>query len=399
MDPSYFLYNSQKIPQYDGLNRSLTDSDDSTVTDGNLTTHSPNVLTKTSDTLEESWFSQEELSILQEETRTHFIPVHVSVRNENDFLNQNPRNKSNNITIRRDNKLIEALSLPIFSVYNMRSIWSKLSSLGEDMVERDCDFSILSEVWEKKENIKHQARIEELLEMKDTKYFSTARPGTKRGGGAAITARGNRFHITKLNIDIPKPLEVVWCLFRPKIIHGGVSKLIACSFYSPPNSRKKAKLIDHMAVTIHRLKVSHPKASFIIAGDKNDLNEKDILGICPSFRQIVLKPTRKNKTLTIVITDLHRFFHEPFIIPPVPVDDGATGVPSDHQGVLVLPLGTATPKAKTKKPITIRPIMQSALENFGQTIVKEEWSFLESSLSSSTQVERFQDFCSNLVEN
>ena len=43
--------------------------------------------------------------------------------------------------------------------------------------------------------------------------------------------------------------------------------------------------------------------------------------------------------------------------------------------------------------------MQSALENFGQTIVKEEWSFLESSLSSSTQVERFQDFCSNLVEN
>ena len=92
-----------------------------------------------------------------------------------------------------------------------------------------------------------------------------------------------------------------------------------------------------MSVTINRLKIVHPKASFIIAGDKNDLNEKEILSICPAFRQIVLKPTRKEKTLTIVITDLHRYFQEPFIIPPVPVDEGATGVPSDHQGVLIIP--------------------------------------------------------------
>ena len=58
---------------------------------------------------------------------------------------------------------MEALSLPIFSVYNMRSIWSKLNSLASDMDDRDTDISILSEVWEKKENVRHQAKIEELL--------------------------------------------------------------------------------------------------------------------------------------------------------------------------------------------------------------------------------------------
>ena len=207
--------------------------------------------------------------------------------------------------------------------------------------------------------------------MKDTKYFSTARPGVKRGGGAAITARGNKFYISKLNIEIPKPLEIVWALLRPKVIIGGVSKIVICSFYSPPNSRKKSALIDHMMITINKLKILHPKASFIIAGDKNDLNEHEILSISPSFRQIVLKPTRKNKTLTVVITDLHRFFQEPIIIPPVPVDVGATGVPSDHQGVLVLPLNNNPTTAKQKKLITVRPIKESDLDRFGQTIVQE----------------------------
>ena len=63
------------------------------------------------------------------------------------------------------------------------------------MSERDTDLSILSEVWKKKENLKHKRKIEEMFEMIDIQYFSTARPGTKRGGGAAITAKGNRFHI------------------------------------------------------------------------------------------------------------------------------------------------------------------------------------------------------------
>ena len=35
----------------------------------------------------------------------------------------------------------------------------------EDMVERSVHLSILSEVWEKKENPEHQAKLEELLEL------------------------------------------------------------------------------------------------------------------------------------------------------------------------------------------------------------------------------------------
>ena len=243
-----------------------------------MSTHSSEVLSNLSissnSTLseEESLFRPDKPSILLEHQH---IPVHISIRSQANHHNLKPhqdRLYRNNITIRRDNKLLEAMSLTVFSVYNMRSIWSKLSSLAEDMDNRDSDIAILSEVWEKKENVRHQNKIVELFELKDTKYFSTARPGVMRGGGAAITARGNKFYKSKLNIDIPKPLEVVWGLLKPKTILGGVSKIGICSFYCPPSSMKKTALIDHLTININKLKIIHPKAFFIIAGDKNDLN-------------------------------------------------------------------------------------------------------------------------------
>ena len=85
---------------------------------------------------------------------------------------------------------------------------------------------LLSEVWEKTENKLHQKRLEELFQMEEISYLSTACPGTKRGGGAAIAAESSKFFISKLNIDIPKPLEIVWSLLRPKNISGSINKII-----------------------------------------------------------------------------------------------------------------------------------------------------------------------------
>ena len=100
-----------------------------------------------------SWFSQpDDVSLLEGLP----IPVHAGYRPA--LPSWTPRRKShfkNNITIKRDNRYLEAMSLPTFSVYNMRSLWSKLSSLAEDMSERSTDFTILAEVWEQRENLKH----------------------------------------------------------------------------------------------------------------------------------------------------------------------------------------------------------------------------------------------------
>ena len=177
----YLPHNSFIIPQYDGLNLSLSDCSIS-VTDLSLILSNSSISSICNLSNEESWYSQDEPSILLDHQH---IPVHISLRSQENHQHQKPhpdRKHSNNITVRRDNKLLEAMSLPVFSVYNMRSIWSKLSSLAEDMDNRDSDIAILSEVWEKKENVRHQNKIVELFELRDTKYFSTARPGAKHGG-------------------------------------------------------------------------------------------------------------------------------------------------------------------------------------------------------------------------
>ena len=115
------------IPQCDGLDISCSES---SVSEG------MNPPSKSSTTLpgETSWFSQCDASSLEEPPHPKSIPVHIGYRPVQEDYQQGSQSyggsHSNNIYGRRDNRLIEGLSLPIFSVYNMRSIWSKLDSLS-----------------------------------------------------------------------------------------------------------------------------------------------------------------------------------------------------------------------------------------------------------------------------
>ena len=376
------------IPQTDG-NTSFLDTSSSKSTSASLSSLcDENILSQT------SWFSQNSVVNLETQQRT-FISVRISDRTDK----APPENRQPNLkVIRRNDKCIDASNLPVIASFNMRSLWSKLNCLADEILERDVEICFLSEVWEEKENKMHAAKIEELYEMKNIIYFSTPRPGTKRGGGAALAFHSNNFSVAKLTISIPKPLEVVWALVKPLKPVGKVTKIIVCSFYSPPNSRKNKQLVEHIANTYNDLKLQHPDASIIISGDKNNLDETTILSLSPQFRQIVSRNTRKNNLLTIIITDLHMFFKVPLIIPPVPVDDGAPGVPSDHDGVLALPLRMSDMSRGTEsRTYKIRPMPQSLVMQFGSSLVEENWSFLETEKSPTELVTEFENFTSEMV--
>ena len=154
----------------------------------------------------------------------------------------------------------------------MRSLFPKIGNFSLDMTERKTDIGFLTEVWEKKENKKHQFKLEEMLEMKGVKYISTPRPGAQRGGGAAIAVRMEKFNISKLNIPIPKSVEVVWGLLKPKVISGKITVIIVCCFYSPPKSRKNPVLLEHITLTLQSLLSTYPQAGVIISGDINNID-------------------------------------------------------------------------------------------------------------------------------
>ena len=322
------------------------------------------------------------------------IPTLVGYRPSKVIYERPPHSRK---TIRRDNKTLQALTLPRITNYNMRSLFPKLGNFAQDMIERESDISFLTEVWQKQENKKHKARLEELLEMSGIKYISTPRPGAQRGGGAAIAVRLDKFTISKLNIAIPRSVEVVWGLLKPKVADGKISTIIVCCFYSQPRSRKNGVLVDHITVTLQSLLNIHNNAGIIISGDRNNIDIPVLLSIDPSLRQTVRHPTRGLRVLDVIVTNLARFFNEPVIIPPITPDQPGVGVPSDHSGVSAEPnISQGQPAQRTTVRKMIRPLPESLLDIFEMRLSSINFDML-CEMPVQQMVDTFQNVVNSLL--
>ena len=139
--------------------------------------------------------------------------------------------------------------LPNIALYNARSLWPKIKNFVTEVHEREIDICLITEVWENSESKEHKNKIEYLMEMKGIKYISTPRSNARRGGGTAIAANLSSYKLTKLEIIVPSPIEVVWGLLQPRKVNCIRKEIIICSFYSPPKSKKNALLIDCLLYT------------------------------------------------------------------------------------------------------------------------------------------------------
>ena len=163
-------------------------------------------------------------------------------------------------------------------------------------------------------------------------------------------------------------------MIKPK--SEGDFTIIACALYSPPKSRKKTKLLNFIAAKYHQLKIKYPDAYFILGGDVNDLNIQGILNISSNFKQIVKKPTRKDKILSVIITDLHQYYKEPEILPPIQPDILGKGKPSDHSTPFAEPIvDWGNNKSRKYETKVIRRMPQSGIQKFGQWIIQLLASF------------------------
>ena len=295
-------------------------------------------------------------------------------------------------TVRRNSKLVDALSVPRMTLYNMRSAWSKLDNLAEDMRMRKTDLCVLTEVWQVAENVKHQEAIEELLELHGVKYVSTPRPGARRGGGTALACSEEYFHMSKLNIAIPKPLEACFTILRPKKPTGKITKFICCSFYSPPRSPHRNKLAEFLVDTLGRLRQEHPGSRVILAGDRNDLRSEAITDLDPTLKQLVKHFTNKkgDKVLDVILTDCRDLLQEPSLLPPLQVDDNKKGEDSDHKGVQCLPRSNLSSEGgKIREKIVLRRFPESKIIDFGIALAQEDWRVIRDEMNVDEMVNAF----------
>lgn len=235
--------------------------------------------------------------------------------------------------------------------------------------------------------------------MKGINFILTPRPDGRRGGGVAISFPGTRFNVTKLNVNIPNPLECLFALVRPIQNQAGkLKKILAVCFYSPPRSRKNSQLIDLMTVEISRLRVQHNRCGVKICGDRNDLEIEELMPGDPTLRQIVIHNTSKNKdkVLDVVVTNLYAGYQDLVLLHAVQVYPGRQGVSSDHARLEVKPrTNLSASKARPKKDsFMVLRMPNSLLAGYGP----EDWSFLQAGRSPAELVEAFQAYASRLVD-
>ena len=137
-----------------------------------------------------------------------------------------------------------------------------------------------------------------------------------------------------------------------------------------------------------------------MSGDRNDLSIARLLGTDPALSQTVLKGTRGQNILTVILTDLHLFYEEPQIVSPIDVDDPTKpGVPSDHNGVVMTPHTAMSQPVRRQKYIrTVRPITNSAINNIGQVLVDEEWNFMDPNLTPTELTELFEFYTGGIID-
>ena len=295
----------------------------------------------------------------------------------------NSESDSTNTSSSGMDKVAASAYLPTIASYNVRSLFPKLGNIITDILERGITLGFFSEIWERSENKKHKSEIENMLESHGLKYISTPRP---RGwGGAAIIANQEYFKLEKIDISIPHNLEVVWGLLSSKSDAAKFKKMIVCSFYSPPKSKKNKKLADHLVTTLHMLATKHPQAPILMGSDKNSMDIRPILNCGLKIRQVVDLPTRKGKILDIILMNIPQCYNSPDIIPPVPCDNPEDGVPSDHWVPVCYPhTARHQPPKRRFRTVSYRPLPEEGVRKYGRWITDKncETQYRRESLTS-----------------
>lgn len=210
-----------------------------------------------------------------------------------------------------------------------------------------------------------------------------------------------KFTAKKPDIFVPGSLEVVWSMIQPKkgTQLTTFKEIIVAGFYSPPGKGKNSALQDHLTTTANSLLSRFPKAGLIIGGDRNCMNISPVITALPRTLQIVTKHTHNDKTLDIILTNLHQFYAVPVVLPPMKPDNPIKHKSSDHKYALAVPLNISTNKNTREYTMkTVRSTSESARQTFGAWMLSENWKLVEDATNPTDKVNELRRILNEKVD-
>ena len=137
-------------------------------------------------------------------------------------------------------------------------------------------------------------------------------------------------------------------------------------------------------------------AAFYLGGDKNDLPLASLIQGLPKFVQTL--SNYGEKIIDVILMNCSQFYAVPEISLPLLPDNSKHAKPSDHSVPVARPLCLAAqPVSNVYMEKTCRPLPDSAVREFMQWILTENWESVPLSGSTTAQVQAYENFVENKV--
>ena len=305
------------------------------------------------------------------------IPIVIN-RRKTTFLQPNKTQNKNNLkTIKRSNKVMQALKLPTVMNLNPRSIYNKVNEFHNFVKEELIDCILMSESWEPLEQ-----PLDEIINLPIYTVISNPHQRKGTGGRPALIINNSKYNVKNLTqslIEIPWGVEATWAIISPQNLtsDSSIKKIALCSFYSKPKSKKKSLLLDHINQAFNIISSKYGDGlHYIISGDSNDLKLDNILNLSHNMKQLVSNVTRlaPPAMLDPIISTLGAYYQQPACLPPLDPDPDSNGSPSDHLIVVMRPIDTLNNKpGRTFREVKVRPLTKSGLSKFQSWIQEQTW--------------------------
>ena len=168
--------------------------------------------------------------------------------------------------------------------------------------------------------------------------------------------------------------EALWADLRPRHLPRGFSNIIVGVVYQYPDANDAA-MKDYLMSSLVSLEATYPNCAFILAGDFNRTFLPMIQSALKSFnlKSTVNFPTRGDRALDQIFTNLDDYFSVPTCLPPFGLSDHVT---------IYMGSGTRGASKPKHKIIKWRDKRPSKVNSVGRFLMEVPWSNLLSSEQS-----------------
>lgn len=250
-------------------------------------------------------------------------------------------------------------SFPSFYMANARSVRDKLDELTAQLLTFHMDIAIITETW------LHDYIDNNILTIPGYNIARRDRHNRIGGGVCAFVSSEIPF---KRRSDLESPEhECLWLWLRPHRLPRPLSGIICGVVYFPVASAQVQRdRTMYIIETLDSVKTSYPDCGVVLLGDFNTQDITDMLAN-HNLKQVVIRPTRGNSILDLILTDFSEYYSEPIV--------SAQLGSSDHGSVHWNPLSMnqLNPLCVEKKRIPMRRFPQSAISAFGRWACSHRW--------------------------